>query len=280
MKSINPKLDINDHQTNETSYDRYLARKEAGLKAAIANQNFISQQMIAKNHSSAVEAARLGVAFSPMNDYFDLCEAITGKEMCITNGTSLSGDQRIMAVLGIIVGNRMVWETLTDATRLSIFKNMTAGMDRSERVVLAKDLKQASIRKAEDVNRELAEGGVYTNPPYLPGSDVIEFIPSVDIANTYVRVHGDVNYPAGRWIVDKKVIEGKSAEEIKDLLALQHKPNYISDVKLRANDVLLRMGKPNRIFDAKGDLVPVQVEIVDDLPEELAVKIFTNTRSL
>ena len=111
-----------------------------------------------------------------------------------------------------------------------------------------------------------------------PGSDVIEFIPSVDIANTYVRV-SNVNNVARRWIVDKAMIEGKSAKEISKMLQLDYVPTHISDVKLPANDVLLRMGKPNRIFDAKGDLVPVQVEIVEEEYDRM-LNYFSNTREL
>ncbi len=42
------------------------------------------------------------------------------------------------------------------------------------------------------------------------------------------------------------------------------------------------MGKPNRIFDAKGDLVPVQVEIenISEIDEEKLTKIFVNTGEL
>jgi len=70
-----------------------------------------------------IAAARTGASFSPANDAIDLCEAVTGKEFCVSNGNSLSGNQRMMAVLGVIGGSRLVWETLSAEIKAALFHN-------------------------------------------------------------------------------------------------------------------------------------------------------------
>lgn len=51
--------------------------------------------------------------------------------------------------------------------------------------------------------------------------------------------------------------------------------NYL----MPANEVSIRAGPPNRIFDAKGQQVPVQYEIISDDYEKIK-KYFINQREL
>ena len=63
-------------------------------------------------------------------------------------------------------------------------------------------------------------------------------------------------------------------------MALEYEPKYIVDVHLPANEISVRVGPPNRIFDAKGQQVPVQYEIVNKLTVEQKEKMFINPREL
>ena len=40
----------------------------------------------------------------------DFCEAVTGREFCVPSGRALQLDERVFAVLGMVAGNRMVWD--------------------------------------------------------------------------------------------------------------------------------------------------------------------------
>lgn len=72
---------------------------------------------VAKRRSEEIWAqvgtvARMGVSLSPLNDVADFCEAVTGREFCNPNGRLLNRDERLFAILGVIAGDRLLWEKL------------------------------------------------------------------------------------------------------------------------------------------------------------------------
>ncbi len=71
-------------------------------------------------------ASRVGIAFSPVNDVVDFCEAMTGKMMCLPSGEALTRPERFMAVLGMIAGNRMMWEGLAEEAKIALLGDRAA----------------------------------------------------------------------------------------------------------------------------------------------------------
>ena len=97
----------------------------ADVRNRVAEQRFQLQAAIDVKRSEAIwtqvgKAARAGLGFSPLNDVADFCEAVTGREFCISSGRVLSGEERLFAVLGMIAGNRQVWDALGDSLRARI----------------------------------------------------------------------------------------------------------------------------------------------------------------
>jgi hypothetical protein len=54
-------------------------------------------------------AGSVAIGFTPAGDFVDLCEAVTGWELCIPGGNTLSVRERVMAAAGLVIFNREVW---------------------------------------------------------------------------------------------------------------------------------------------------------------------------
>lgn len=76
---------------------------------------------------SVLSVARTGAAFSPLNDVLDLCELVSGREFCAPGGRRLGADERLLAAVGVIVGNRMAWEQATGDLRKALFADFKNG---------------------------------------------------------------------------------------------------------------------------------------------------------
>jgi hypothetical protein len=53
--------------------------------------------------------ARVGVAFTPLNDFVDFCEVVTGREFCTPNGAALSTTDRVISAFGLVAGSGQFW---------------------------------------------------------------------------------------------------------------------------------------------------------------------------
>ncbi|WP_224250070.1 hypothetical protein [Hyalangium gracile] len=58
----------------------------------------------------AKEVALLGLSFTPVGDFIDLCELVTGKENCNPDGADLSVSERMFAGAGLIIGSGKFWK--------------------------------------------------------------------------------------------------------------------------------------------------------------------------
>lgn len=63
----------------------------------------------------AKEAAILGISLTPVGDFIDLCELITGKELCNPNGRDLEVSERVFAGAGLVVGSGKFWKGVSMA---------------------------------------------------------------------------------------------------------------------------------------------------------------------
>ncbi|MCX7920512.1 MAG: fibronectin type III domain-containing protein [Clostridia bacterium] len=103
--------------------------------------------------------------------------------------------------------------------------------------------KNAVTKTADEVNEWWRTVKGYTNPPYTPGTNVLEF--ELEEITTFVRVYDNVNsFQKGGWIMKKEDIVGLTAEQIKDKYALPTLPKYITDVEIPA-ETKLRIGEAN-----------------------------------
>jgi hypothetical protein len=59
--------------------------------------------------TAVIEVTRVVTGFTPAGDVLDLCEAVTGKTLCLPNGADLDVSDRIAAGLGVVVGQREFW---------------------------------------------------------------------------------------------------------------------------------------------------------------------------
>lgn len=130
---------------------------------------------------------------------------------------------------------------------------------KEERAVLTKDfLRKKKItgwRSAEAQNAFLEKhfGG---DPPYMAGSQVIEFIThSPDNYTHFVRVHGADNQPGG-WMMEAKAIKGLNAHQIQLKYSLPKLPVYISDVYVPEGTEMV-CGRVNYLPFEKTNFMPI-----------------------
>jgi hypothetical protein len=107
------------------------------------------------------------------------------------------------------------------------------------------NVKNLVSKPASEVNRWWKDVMGYENPPYLPGSSVVEFELVED--TNFVRVYDGVESGKyGGWLMKAEDIKGLSAEEIRDKFALPAIPKYIVDVKIKAG-TKIRSGITNEV---------------------------------
>ncbi len=105
---------------------------------------------------------------------------------------------------------------------------------------------EVEVKSAEQANEFWMEKG-YTNPPYKPGTKVVEF--TLERDETFVRVFDDVHsFQAGGWLTRDSEITGLTPEEVKDKLALHHVPKFQTNVLIPAG-TRMRAGIANSISD-------------------------------
>jgi hypothetical protein len=110
------------------------------------------------------------------------------------------------------------------------------------------------IDDASVVNRELADIG-YTKPPYTDSAKVVSFKPQEP--TDFVRVHGDTNQ-GGRWVMNRKDIEGLTPVQIKEKFALPDLPTKVSDVTVPGGTGM-RMGPVAPNYGSQGGGIQFEV---------------------
>jgi hypothetical protein len=108
------------------------ARKLESAVATAAEAKFRLQAAIDAKRAeerlqSVVSVARTGAAFSPLNDVLDLCELVTGHEFCAPGGRRLGANERLLAAVGVIIGNRAAWEQASGDLRKALFADFKNG---------------------------------------------------------------------------------------------------------------------------------------------------------
>ena len=103
----------------------------AGLSAMLQNGTQLLQNeltavtsVIDGAISVAGQLGRVAVSFTPAGDFLDLCEALTGRELCVSSGASMSIEDRVAAGLGVVIGNKFFWQGVGMAIGGVIAKNV------------------------------------------------------------------------------------------------------------------------------------------------------------
>ncbi|MHA7628367.1 zinc ribbon domain-containing protein [Corallococcus sp. M7] len=65
-------------------------------------------------------AATVGLALSPAGDFVDLCEVVTGKELCNPWGADLSVSDRMASGLGLVIGSGHFWRVAGQAVGIGV----------------------------------------------------------------------------------------------------------------------------------------------------------------
>jgi hypothetical protein len=217
--------------------------------------------------NSVASTARTGVAFTPLNDIADFCEAVTGRVFCRAEGEPLTDSQRFLAVIGIIAGSRVVWEGLSDSLKVSLSPHLFDELSGPQTKILLKDLNRVVVRSADEVNSLLKKR--FSSPPYKPGTRVWQFTTHTALEGLFVRV--SVAGSQGYWMMEKGAIQGLTPRQIKNKFALPAVPKFVADVSVPAGTVL-RKGIPNPIFGSDGKAVGIQYEIASELNPGLSLE--------
>jgi hypothetical protein len=107
-----------------------------------------------KYWSQAAELGNLGLRMSPYGDLIDFCEALTGREMCIPNRNPLSSNDRMLAAVGIIVGNRMI-NGYVEKELKTVVKEIEQVLDESGKIKWSKVFEE--VESGDLLKREKTE---------------------------------------------------------------------------------------------------------------------------
>ena len=88
--------------------------------SSLASDTYASSQRRLQNIAdgavaAAIEAAKTGVQLSPVGDYIEFCEVVTGKIFCNPNGETLTAGARVLSAGALIVGTSTFWRALGDS---------------------------------------------------------------------------------------------------------------------------------------------------------------------
>ena len=118
--------------------------------------------------SGAVTAIRVGVGFTPVGDFIDLCEVITGRENCLPTGEELSTGARVVSVLGLAAGSAKLWRGIAQFVGIGAVKKVTqtaadildkmSDLTPAERKALASRMDYDTVAALQDVTgRQMKE---------------------------------------------------------------------------------------------------------------------------
>lgn len=107
-----------------------------------------------KYWKQASELGKIGLRMSPLGDLIDVCEAVTGREMCIPDGNLLSTNDRMLAAVGIIIGNRMI-NGYVEKELKTVVKEIEQVLDESGKIKWSKVFEE--VESGELIKREKKE---------------------------------------------------------------------------------------------------------------------------
>jgi hypothetical protein len=134
------------------------------------------------------------------------------------------------------------------------------------------------IKSASEANVIVKATRGYKFDSYPNKTLVAELAAPITAEAKFVRLLSglQVNNPAGSWIVEKAVIEGKPPTIIANMLSLPNIPTHMADVRVLKGQVL-RSGVPAAVMNGAGEKIFMrQWEFVIEAPLES----FSNVRSL
>lgn len=80
------------------------------------------------------EVALFGIGFTPVGDFIDFCEVVTGWETCNPNGKQLTTGERMITTLGIVGGSGKFWRFVATSTvsavAMTVMKNAAELIER------------------------------------------------------------------------------------------------------------------------------------------------------
>lgn len=84
----------------------------------IEAMNRLLEQCIEAIKQTSYTMADIGTAFVPfVGDFKDLCEAVTGKRLCMPGAADMSQEDRVYAAVGMIAGTGSFWKAVSKSVR-------------------------------------------------------------------------------------------------------------------------------------------------------------------
>lgn len=196
--------------------------------------------------------ADVGLGFVPgVGLGLDVYSLATGTNLI--TGEKLSVNERLFSAVSLITlgyGNRIyggykAMRGLKAAAEAGHFMpTLNKAIHKVERVPT--DKLNARLRLERGYDQDAWKIGAYAYKFELPEKSVGQF----------VRVFSDDRFRTGSWIVEKRLIEGKTGQEISRILRLDNVPTHVTDVTLEAGQAVIR-GKLNfrATFNEAPDIV-------------------------
>lgn len=182
--------------------------------------------------------ADVALGFVPVvGSALDLVSVVTGTNLI--TGEELTTNERVIAGASLLtfgVGREAVkiWDGLR-AARVS--------------PVLTKAIHQFESIPTNELNRLLRENRNYTEFAWRENARAWKFTLPEASKGQFSRVYASADSMKGSWIVETKLVEGKSAEQIAQILRLPERPAFISEVVLPKGAELIRGPVNFRAFD-------------------------------
>lgn len=196
--------------------------------------------------------ADVGLGFVPFVGVgLDVYAIATGTNLI--TGEKLSMNERLISAVSLATmgyGGR-IYGAYKAARGLKI-----AGEAGHFMPTLNKALNKVERLSNNDMNAILRKSFNYTEDSWKIGGRASRFqLPEKSIGD-FSRVYSDLNKAEGMWIVESKLIEGKTAMEIKQMLRIPGPPpKYVSKLDLPEGETLVRGFLNHRAFENPADKV-------------------------
>ncbi|MCK8503227.1 hypothetical protein [Myxococcus fulvus] len=133
-------------------------------------------------------AATVAISLSPAGDFVDLCEVVTGKELCNPWGAELSGSDRMASGMGLIIGSGQFWRTVGNTVGIGLgavpmakiggFIDSCSDLTKEQRQALVARLSEGVLEHLDGItgqqilkllDKTMKDDAVKVLAPYLKG---------------------------------------------------------------------------------------------------------------
>jgi hypothetical protein len=174
--------------------------------------------------------ADMALGFVPVvGTALDFYSAVTGRNLI--TGEDLTLNERVVTAAGIVTFG------VGDAA-YKAWKGMKATSEVPR--LLSKAIHGFEAVPTNELNQILRQTRNYEELAWRENARAYKFRLPERSEKQFVRVFSDETGKAGSWIVEKRLIEGKSRGQIKDTLRLKFMPTSMAEVHLPANTEVIR----------------------------------------